>query len=191
MTRRDRAASSSGEGLSPGEGHRILILDYSVDRSEAPLFSRWLPEGSEREVSFVHFGDPIPSPVGFTRVMHTGSSLSICEDAVFTQDACEVVRECVAKGVPQMGVCYGHQLLCRALLGPCCPAVGWDGGTGSPAPLRRCMGVCLHNKMGAFFLGCNTGGNAPGANVGAEIMVKSHTSSCAVSKMVHSLAALL
>ena len=119
-------------GDTAGSRHRVLILDYSVDRSEAPLFGRWLPEGSETEVSFVYFGDTIPSPAGFTRVMHTGSSLSICDDPDFMQEACEMVRDCVEAGIPQMGVCYGHQLLCKALLGPSavdrCPGgmeAGW------------------------------------------------------------------
>lgn len=62
---------------------------------------------------------------------------------------------------------------------------------GSPAPLRRCIGLYLHNKMCAGFLGHKTGGNSLGVNEGAEIMVKSDTSSCAVSTVVHSLAALL
>ena len=110
----------------------VLILDYSVDRSEAPLFSRWLPAGCSHSDSYVFFGDQVPGPEGFTHVMHTGSSLSICSDAEFVPEASELVRECVDLGIPQMGVCYGHQMLCRALLGPSsvgrCPGgieAGW------------------------------------------------------------------
>lgn len=97
---------------------RVLILDYSVDRSEAPLFGRWLPEGVAHMDSYVFFGDKIPDPGGFTHIMHTGSSLSICTDADFVEKAGELIWTCVEKGIPQMGVCYGHQLLCRVLLGP-------------------------------------------------------------------------
>ncbi|MFO8183946.1 MAG: type 1 glutamine amidotransferase [Candidatus Aegiribacteria sp.] len=97
---------------------RVLILDYSVDRSEAPLFAEWLPEGCSHTDSYVFFGDAVPDPRGFTHVMHTGSSLSICSDAVFVEKAGELIRTCVERGIPQMGVCYGHQLLCRGLLGP-------------------------------------------------------------------------
>lgn len=104
--------------VSPGGRPRVLILDYSVDRSEAPLFSKYVPNGSDVEVSSVFFGDGIPSASGFSHVMHTGSSLSICVDAEFVPEAVEMVMECVGKGIPQVGVCYGHQLLCRALLGP-------------------------------------------------------------------------
>lgn len=96
---------------------RVLILDYSVDRSEAPLFARWLPEGVPHTDSYVFFGDVIPDPCGFTHVMHTGSSLSICSETDFVEKAGELICNCVEMGIPQMGVCYGHQLLCRALLG--------------------------------------------------------------------------
>ncbi len=111
---------------------RVLLLDYSVDRSEAPLFSRWLPESTETETAFVHFGEPIPDPAPFTHVMHTGSSLTVCRDAPFVPEAAEAIRRCADLGIPQLGVCYGHQLLCRVLVGagavrrcPCGIEAGW------------------------------------------------------------------
>jgi len=51
-------------------------------------------------------------------VMHTGSSLSICSESWFLEEAERTVRDLAGLGIPQMGVCYGHQLLCRALMGP-------------------------------------------------------------------------
>ena len=110
-----------------------MILDYSADRSETELFLRWLPEGIDRESIFVSKGSDVPSPEAYSHVLHTGSSLSICRDAPFVPEAGRLVRTCVEKGIPQFGVCYGHQLLCRALLGPSAvrrnPAgleVGWE-----------------------------------------------------------------
>lgn len=108
----------SGDTAELRHEPRVLILDYSVDRSEAPLFGRWLPEGATRMDCSVFFGDRIPDPRGFTHVMHTGSSISICTDADFVGRAGELITACVENGIPQMGVCYGHQLLCRVLLGP-------------------------------------------------------------------------
>jgi len=96
---------------------RILILDYSVDRSETDLFRQWFPRDAAWTSSFLKFGDPIPTPEGFTHVMHSGSSLSIRHDPDFMEGAQAFVRECCELGIPQMGVCYGHQLLCRSLLG--------------------------------------------------------------------------
>lgn len=95
----------------------VLILDYSVDHSEAPLFRRWFPDGCNSTAVYVYSGESLPDPLGYSHVMHTGSSLSICSDAEFLDGAEGIVRKCVAEGIPQMGVCYGHQLICRALLG--------------------------------------------------------------------------
>ncbi len=103
------------ENMNP---ENVLILDYSVDRSEAPLFRRWLPDNCRSKSVYAHYGDVIPDPEKFSYVLHTGSSLSICSEAPFLSEAEEVVRKCVTNGIPQMGVCYGHQLICRALLGP-------------------------------------------------------------------------
>ncbi len=95
----------------------VLILDYSVDRSEASLFRSWFPDNCASTAVYIYSGDDFPDPLDYSHVMHTGSSLSICSDAEFLEDAEDIVRKCVSSGIPQMGVCYGHQLICRALLG--------------------------------------------------------------------------
>ncbi len=96
----------------------VLILDYSVDRSEAPLFRRYFPDNCTSTAAYIYSGDGFPDPLEYSHVMHTGSSLSICEEAFFLEEAEEIVRKCVSGNIPQMGVCYGHQLICRSLLGP-------------------------------------------------------------------------
>ncbi|MEN8208286.1 MAG: type 1 glutamine amidotransferase [Candidatus Fermentibacteria bacterium] len=123
----------------------VLILDYSVDRSESFLFRKCFPENCISTPAYIHFGDKFPDPHDYSHVMHTGSSLSICEEAFFLDEAEEIVRECVSCNIPQMGVCYGHQLICRSLLGPSaigrCPnglEAGWIDvemtGTGLEIP---------------------------------------------------------
>lgn len=97
---------------------RVLILDYSVDRTEAALFRRGFPAGTVSEAAFVRTGEDLPDPAGFTHVVHSGSSLSICGDAPFLEAAGDLIRRLASGGIPQMGICYGHQLLCRALVGP-------------------------------------------------------------------------
>jgi GMP synthase (glutamine-hydrolysing) len=54
----------------------------------------------------------------YTHVIHTGSALSINHSAPFTPKALQSIRDLVQKGTPQMGICYGHQLVCLAFLGP-------------------------------------------------------------------------
>jgi GMP synthase (glutamine-hydrolysing) len=53
----------------------------------------------------------------FAHVVHSGSLLSITEPTPFLDKAIDYVRKARDKGVSQMGICYGHQLVCRALVG--------------------------------------------------------------------------
>lgn len=99
---------------------KILILDYSVDRSETSSINRWLPENSDFTSLFIDteksFLDDLIND-DFTHVIHTGSALSITKTAPFTNKAVEYIKKARDKGVFQMGICYGHQLICQALVG--------------------------------------------------------------------------
>lgn len=96
----------------------LLILDYSVDGKSGANISRWFdpPVKVVRVTPDSVF--PELSPTDHTAVIHSGSALSIVEDSVFTPGAVKFVKDCSQTGVPQMGICYGHQLLARAFCGP-------------------------------------------------------------------------
>lgn len=99
---------------------RILILDYSVDRSETESIKRWLPANSHVTSLFIDTEESFPDDLinnDFTHVIHSGSALSITETAPFTEKAVSYIRKIRENGVPQMGICYGHQLVCLALVG--------------------------------------------------------------------------
>ena len=98
----------------------ILILDYSVNREETGVIRNGLPEDVEVSSLFIDTADSFPDDLiqkGFTHVIHTGSILSANEDAPFTDKAVAYINGLRDLGVWQMGICYGHQLVCRALLG--------------------------------------------------------------------------
>ena len=98
----------------------ILILDYSTDRSETPAIKRWLPTDAQVTSLFIDTEESFPDDLlerGFTHVIHTGSALSITKPAPFTQKAVTFIRNARDKGVSQMGICYGHQLVCKTLVG--------------------------------------------------------------------------
>ena len=98
----------------------ILILDYSTDRSETPAIKRWLPAEAQVTSLFIDTEESFPSDLidqSFTHVIHTGSALSITKLAPFTQRAVTFIRKVRDKGASQMGICYGHQLVCKALVG--------------------------------------------------------------------------
>jgi len=103
--------------LSP---EKILILDYSTDQSETPAIKRWLPENAQVVSHFIDTEKSFPDDLaakGFSRVIHTGSALSITKPAPFTEKARQYIRYCFSNRIAQMGICYGHQLICLTLIG--------------------------------------------------------------------------
>ncbi len=98
----------------------ILILDYSTDRCEAPLFEQWLPSTASITSLYIDIADSFPDDLfqrNFTHVFHSGSTLSINQPSPFTPKAINFIRKLRDISTPQMGICYGHQLLNFALVG--------------------------------------------------------------------------
>ncbi len=92
----------------------VAVFDYSVDGQSGVLISSWLKVPSI--IVKVVAGEPFPlvSPEDYSAVIHSGSSHSIVDDASFMEGAIAFVNKSIEHGVPQMGICYGHQLLARA-----------------------------------------------------------------------------
>lgn len=110
----------------------VLIVDYSVDGLSGKTIGERL--ANPFKVARVTPDAPFPAvdPALFSGIIHTGSALSITMEQSFTGSACRLVESCAGSGVPQMGICYGHQLVCLALLGrqavgraPLGPEIGW------------------------------------------------------------------
>ena len=98
----------------------ILILDYSVDRSETAAIRRWLPGQAAVTSYFVDADFVFPADLElcrFTHIIHSGSALSILKELPFTAMVVRLIRDACDAGIAQMGICYGHQLLCKALVG--------------------------------------------------------------------------
>jgi len=99
---------------------KILILDYSTTRVEASAIKRWLPVDAQVVALFIDTEESFPDDLAerhFTHVVHSGSELSITEKAPFTEKAIAFIQAARDKKIWQMGTCYGHQLLCLALIG--------------------------------------------------------------------------
>jgi len=95
----------------------VVVLDYSVDALSGANISRWFDDPVS--VARVEALEPFPfiDPGSCRAVIHSGSALSILDDHPFIEGAASFIRACASAGVPQMGICYGHQLLARVLCG--------------------------------------------------------------------------
>ncbi|OFZ17810.1 MAG: hypothetical protein A2X94_04385 [Bdellovibrionales bacterium GWB1_55_8] len=98
---------------------RVLIIDNNIDADswgarELRAFARLLP-GAAFHVRRAPHRDLPASPVGFDRVIASGSKTSALADAPWIERFHEFIRRTVDNGIPYLGVCYGHQSLIRAL----------------------------------------------------------------------------
>ena len=62
-------------------------------------------------------GDPLPDPGGLTAVAITGSGSMVTEQTSWMLRAADWLTDAVDRGVPVLGICFGHQLLAWALGG--------------------------------------------------------------------------
>lgn len=99
---------------------KVLILDYSTDKSETAAIMRWIPERVDADFRYVNTSSSLPDDLadrGYTHIIHSGSACSINRKYPFSRRAEGFVREMRDRGTAQFGICFGHQLLCLALQG--------------------------------------------------------------------------
>ncbi|WP_266081093.1 type 1 glutamine amidotransferase [Haladaptatus caseinilyticus] len=97
----------------------ILVLDDEVQpeyRYLAPEIERLLPD-AEYEI---YVEDPFePDLDEYEGIVISGSTASVYDDAEadWVDPQVELVRRCLREEVPLLGICFGHQLINRALGG--------------------------------------------------------------------------
>ncbi len=106
-----------------------LLLDNFLDTKYSKWFSRY--HSDELETFRAPEGR---FPEDLTRYDHailSGSEDSVVEDRDWVDTEMELIRELARLKIPTLGLCYGHQLIARALIGPeavrrtLTPEFGW------------------------------------------------------------------
>jgi len=110
-------------------GSAVLIIDNSDHRRAGSWFEDCLAGSAEARIAA---REDVPA-LGkrWRAVILTGSERSVFEDADWLVAELAFARGVLDEGVPLLGVCFGHQLLFRALYGKdilrrrALPEVGW------------------------------------------------------------------
>ena len=108
---------------------RMLLLQVGstvpglqARRGDFDLWFRQGLGGGQLDVLCPHLGDELPGPADYDGVVVTGASCMVTDDEPWSLAVENWLETAVHAGVAVYGVCYGHQLLARALGGE----VGWN-----------------------------------------------------------------
>ena len=98
---------------------RVLILDGTLSPETYRPTEGWGQFLCDVDYQGVHLpsGEPVPDLGKFTHLLVSGSEASIEADEPWFDVEAGVIRDAVARGMPVLGSCFGHQMLARTLSG--------------------------------------------------------------------------
>jgi GMP synthase-like glutamine amidotransferase len=92
-----------------------MVLDNFLDEKYSRYFSRYYQDNMVKFLpSSLEFPDNLDD---YDHIIISGSEDSVLNDKEYIYKEMELIRECVDKGIPTLGICFGHQMIARALLG--------------------------------------------------------------------------
>jgi GMP synthase-like glutamine amidotransferase len=112
------------------------------DLSAAPRIAEQGPQGpATYAIHHMCEQEPVSDSTEFTHLILSGSELSAARANPWDDDLCALIESFAVTGRPILGICYGHQMIPRALVGPgrcrraVVPEFGWKSLDFVPNPL--------------------------------------------------------
>jgi len=90
---------------------RIAVLNAAIHDDEGHTRRNFRRELAAETVEFDVDEGELPETFDYDAVAITGSAASVYWDEDWIDDTREYVREAIDRGLPVLGVCWGHQLL--------------------------------------------------------------------------------
>jgi GMP synthase-like glutamine amidotransferase len=110
---------------------RVLVIEHERS-APAGLLGEWLERRGAEVLTAAPQGDGVPAraPGGYELIVALGSEESASDDTLpWLASELALLRAAVAAGVPVLGICFGSQLLARALGAEVSraarPEIGW------------------------------------------------------------------
>ena len=109
---------------------KALIVQHE-EPTPAGLLGDWLDrQNAEVDVLRIDLEQNVPDPREYQLIAYLGSEFATFDDSVpFVQRESELIREAARHDVPMLGLCFGGQLMARALGGESFrskrPEIGW------------------------------------------------------------------
>jgi GMP synthase (glutamine-hydrolysing) len=92
-----------------------LVLDNFIDKKYSAYFSMYFQDDLDIfNASNSEFPEELDS---YDHIILSGSEDSILNERDYIDKEMELVRKAIDKKIPTLGICFGHQLISRAMLG--------------------------------------------------------------------------